>query len=84
MTQTNSEYLTAFFDEKEIPFQDWTIKAEDGTPHFISNEVVIEHIKITSEKEKSQIVSILRQIDFRNGDVNHFLNHLAQGLVNNY
>jgi len=83
MTQTNEDYLTAFFQEKEIPHKDWEIEA-NGNTHFISNEVVIEHIKVTVGKEQSQIVNILREIDFKNGDVNHFLKHLATGLANNY
>ena len=83
MNKTNTKYLENFFNEKEIPFESWEIK-KDGTTHFIDNEVVIESIKKTIGKEQQTVCDTLRKIDFHNGDVNHYLNHLAKGLVNNY
>ncbi len=79
-----TNYLKMFFNEKDIPLAQWALTATDGTTHFIDSEVVIEHIKATSTGEQNQIGNVLRKIDFMNGDVNHFLKHLAQGLVNNY
>jgi len=76
--------LQRFFNEKDLPFQQWDLTSEDGSFHIISNEAVIEHIMITSGSEREQIKGVLRKIDFANGNVNHFLKHLAQGLVNNY
>jgi len=46
--------------------------------------VVMEHIMIASDAEKAQIKNILVKIDFANGDVNHFFEHLAHGLVANF
>jgi len=77
-----NKYLTAFFDEKNLPFIEWELTSNSGEFHLISNEVVIEHIAISSEQEQKQISDVIRQIDFKNGDVNHFLKHLAGALIN--
>jgi hypothetical protein len=75
-------YLRAFFAEKEIPEVNWTLTADDGTEHQISNLVVVEHIACVSKGEADQIANVLRKIDFANGDVNHFFKHLAGALIN--
>ena len=74
-------WFETFLSEKKTPFAQWEITAEDGAIHIINNDVVIEHIKIASPAEQSQIKNILVKIDFQNGNVNHFFQHLAQGLV---
>ena len=76
-----SDYLKDFFEEKDIPYKQWEIEASNGEVNFIGNDVVIESIFQTSGEEKTKIESILRRIDFYNGDINHFLEHLARGLV---
>jgi hypothetical protein len=77
------KYLEVFFEEKEIPSQLFELKDSLGTTHFIDTEAVIEIIKSTSVKEQRTIADMLRKIDFVNGDVNHYLKHLAQCFVNN-
>ena len=78
------QYLKTFFEEKNLPFESWEIEDERGSLHFINNEVVIENIIAAGLEEQSQIVDTIRKIDFANGNVNHFLQHLAKGLVVNY
>ena len=75
--------LNTFFKEKDIPFQAWEIES-NGQTHMIDNEVVIEAVKATTGSEREQVKNTLIKIDFHNGDVNHFLKHLAHGLVANY
>lgn len=75
-------YLRAFFAEKEIPVVHWTLEAADGTEHHLSNLVVCEHIACVSRDEAKGIANVLRKIDFANGDVNHFFQHLAGALIN--
>lgn len=75
-------YLKTFFEEKELPAIEWDITDNEGTQHFIGNEIVIEHIGIASNDEQEKIAHVIRQIDFKNGDVNHFLKHLAGAIVN--
>jgi len=75
-------YLQTFFNEKNLPFAQWELEAADGTPHIISNEVVIEHIHSAPKSEQERIANVIRKIDFANGNVNHFLRHLAGALIN--
>ena len=79
-----NQWFTTFLDEKELPVASWEIVDSTGNTNFIDSEIVIEHIKIASENEQSQIKDILVQIDFKNGDINHFLKHLATGLITQY
>jgi len=76
------KYLDTFFAEKNLPLQNWELEDNEGTTHWISNEVVIEHIKVANRQEQTQIANMIRRIDFANGDVNHFLKHLAGALIN--
>lgn len=79
------KYLDDFFNEKDIEPRTFEVK-HDGTVHLVDNAFLIEVIcQSTPRTEQEQIAGILRQIDFKNGDVNHFLAHLAEGYVkNNY
>ena len=79
---TQKSYLNLFFEEKEIPSKTFEIEAK-GTTHFVDNDFVIELIKKAPANEKKQIENVLRKIDFANGDVNHFLEHLAKGYIMN-
>jgi hypothetical protein len=77
-----TQYLRDFFAEKDIPEVSWELTSEDGTVHYISNMVVVEHIAQCSLKEANEIARILCDLDFVNGDTNHFLHHLAGALIN--
>jgi hypothetical protein len=77
----NQKWAERFFEEKDLPYKSFEIEHNDET-HFIDNEFVIELItQHTADFELFGIISILRKIDFANGDVNHFLGHLAEGYV---
>lgn len=78
-----NKYIDRFFEEKAIPETTFEVMSENGTPNFINNVSVIEQIKIAPANEKDEIVHIIRQIDFKNGDVNHFLKHLAGAMAIN-
>lgn len=75
-----TRYLRRFFAEKDIPEQVFTVNGRSG-PNSIPNAVVVEHFALCSPKEIAGIENTLRRIDFVNGDVNHFLNHLAKALA---
>ena len=77
-------YLYNFFKEKDIPEVTFTPTDSTGEKHFIPNEVVVEHIAKTYGSERTQIEDTLRKIDFANGDVNHFLEHLAGAIAEKY
>ena len=80
----SASYLKTFFQEKNLIERVYQVIAPDGTEHMIPTGVVIEHILITAETEQDSIAHILRQIDFKNGDVHHFLKHLAGAIAANY
>lgn len=77
-------YLRRFFDEKEVPERTFSFVDSQGLHHDMPNAVVLEAIAQTQGQERTQIESMLRRIDFANGDVNHFLAHLARGLAEQY
>lgn len=77
-----SHYLKTFFNEKNLPLANWELVDQDGVTHWISNEVVIEHVMAAGREEQTQIANVIRKIDFMNGDVNDFLRHLAGALIN--
>lgn len=75
-------YLRTFFDEKDLPFVGWQLTDKNGVTHFINNVVVLEHIDQAPDREQEAIGDVIRKIDFRNGDVNDYLKHLAGALIN--
>ena len=76
--QKFNNWLDTFISEKNID----VCREFDIAGHYGLNvQIVLEHIKVTSLKEKQQIKTILVKIDFANGDVYHFFEHLANGLA---
>lgn len=74
-------YLQRYFNEKSIENTQYQIKDSYGRVHLFDNSVLIDRILNTCEEEQKQIANVLRQIDFRNGSVQHFMNYLAQAMV---
>lgn len=80
-----TKYLRDFFAEKDIPAKVFEKTGSDGTVHSIPNAVVVEHFMVIEDESILRgIEDTLRKIDFHNGDVNHFLEHLAGGVVGIY
>ena len=81
-------FFTTFFAEKDLTEQIYEVEAKTGgifwTTHLIPTSAVIERIHATRGEEAKKIEQILRQIDFANGDVHHFLRHLAQAMADQY
>ena len=75
----NEKYFKNFFEEKEIN-NNFEVEGSIGT-NFIPKEVVFELIINSKETEQTRIKNILIEIDFRNGDINHFFNHILQGVA---
>jgi hypothetical protein len=75
------EWFQTFFEEKDLAEQEWEI-VHKGQTHFIGTEFVKELlVKSTPERELVQVRDMLVKIDFVNGDVNHFLKHLAESYI---
>jgi hypothetical protein len=84
MKTATQKYLETFFEEKALAERTYEVE-HNGMLHFIQTDFVINLVKSCSKGEQEKIANILRKIDFANGDVHHFLNHLATGyVVSNY
>jgi len=75
------KYFERFFEEKNLPFQQWEITDNSGNTHIISNEYIIEAIKQTKGSEAETIKKALIKLDFANADINEYLRFLAEKLV---
>lgn len=75
---SKQRYLEVFFEEKDIDYKMYEIP-DDGPfgNHLIDSETVIDLILNAPEGEQDTITTTLRQIDFHNGDVHHYLEFLA-------
>jgi hypothetical protein len=79
----SKKYLKTFFDEKGIDMEEPFTLEVNGVAHFMSYGVVVEAIMGAAPAEQNGIANALRRIDFCNGDVKHYLRHLAMALAAN-
>jgi hypothetical protein len=75
-----SKWLDTFMTEKNLPIRTYEIEW-NGQAHFVESDFVVELAKQSSDSEKSFIKQTIVKIDFMNGDVHHFLEHLANAYV---
>ncbi|MFJ7954314.1 hypothetical protein ACIQZG_22690 [Lysinibacillus sp. NPDC096418] len=75
------DYLNKLLEEKEIDKEETFNIEANGNLNIFECGAVIEAILSTSEEEQQGIRKMLVMIDFKNGDVKHYLRHLAQALV---
>jgi hypothetical protein len=87
MTTTTrfANWLDTFIDEKGIDTEHvFEIDTDDfWRHHTIPFGVVVEAAKNASATEQAQIKNIIVRIDFANGNMLHFFEHLAKGLAAN-
>ena len=76
-----NNFFTTFFNEKNLDFQYYTVNSVNGTPNIIPSTVVIDAIKHTKGQEAAEIKDMLIKIDFFNGNIHNYLQHLAQALT---
>lgn len=75
-------WIDTFVDEKGIDVHHvFTKFAPQGTENWIPVDSVIAAMKVASKSEQAAIKTTLVRIDFANGDVLHFLDHLAGALA---
>lgn len=78
---TFNKWLDTFLSEKGIDLdQPFTVDGKSG-PNFMEVSHVVDAMKATSPAEQAKIKTTLVQIDFRNGDVMHFIKHLARAIA---
>lgn len=75
------KWIDTFFEEKNIDLETIIeIPGESGV-NLIPVKCVLDTIKSTSKKEQKEIKKIFVMIDFKNGDILHFVKHLAQAIA---
>lgn len=81
---TNSKFntwLDTFISEKGIDLEQvFTVDGPSG-PNHMPYEVVINAMYGAPFAEQAAIKNTLVMIDFKNGDVRHYLRHLAQAIA---
>lgn len=82
MSTTFNEWLDIFIEEKGIDLEKtFSVEGPEYGLNIIPVGSVIEHMKIAPKHEQDKIQKILVMIDFKNGDVYHFLKHLAGAMA---
>ena len=81
-TSEMETYLNNLISEKDGISMDTDIEVEgpSGT-NFMVLKNVVDMILIAPEYEQKEIRNVLVKIDFHNGDVMHFFNHLAKAIA---
>lgn len=69
----DEKYLLMLFKEKGITL-------DEKVNGIVSVEELMKYIAISEEKIQEKIVQMLRNIDFTNGDIRHFLNYMANNI----
>lgn len=76
------KWLETFLEEKGIDLDtEIVVQGEVYGDNYMTVEVIVEHIKIAPKHEQDAIKNTLIKIDFHNGDVMHFFNHLAKAIA---
>ena len=75
-----NKWLDVFLEEKQIQNQFFDVEYE-GLVHIVEQEILTSFIKTMPKEIKKQVQKTFVMIDFKNGDVKHYLNHLANGYV---
>lgn len=78
---TFNKWIDTFVSEKGIDLEHmFEVEGPSGT-NWIPVAVVVEHMKIAQMTEQAAIKDMIVRIDFQNGDVLDFFNHLAKALA---
>lgn len=75
-----NKWLDLLISEKNIKDVSVEVEGESGL-NVIPMTILAERIKSAPASEQEQIKNTLIKIDFHNGDVMNFFNHLAQAIA---
>lgn len=80
---TFRNYLTLLLKEKGISLQHTFEIPSDSLfgNHFVPMEVVFEFIESLDNQTQSKIKETLVLIDFKNGNVLHYMEYITKGMV---
>lgn len=74
-------WIRLFFEEKGIDLHHMITVEHEGNTHILSLDFIIEACIVASKQEQRQIKDTIVKIDFMNGNVLHFMDHLANAYV---
>jgi hypothetical protein len=76
-----STWLDALIEEKELETETFLeVEGPSGT-NYIPLEILVNAIKNASTTEQDAIKRTIVQIDFANGSIMHYFNHLAKAIA---
>lgn len=79
---TFNEWIDTFVEEKGIDLdQTFEVTGKDWGTNIMPYSVVVEAIKTTNPRERVAIKNMIVAIDFRDGDVTHYFQHLGKALA---
>lgn len=78
---TFKDWLNTFIDEKELDREHTFEIKHEGTLHLMEFENLVDSILALPTEHQKKIKDTLIKIDFPNGDVMHYLNHVAVGFI---
>jgi len=74
-------YIYTLIEEKGLDLEsDFEVLGESGL-NIIPLGVVVEYFLNTPKEMQNKIKDTLVKIDFHNGDINHFFEHLAKAIA---
>ncbi|RTL26950.1 MAG: hypothetical protein EKK55_07015 [Rhodocyclaceae bacterium] len=76
-----AKWLDTFLSEKGIDLDDTFTIETDANTHIFDYAAVAGAMKTTGAREQAAIKTMIVKIDFRNGDVRHYMRHLARALA---
>jgi len=75
------KWLDTFIAEKDLDLEyEFQVEGQSGT-NFIPLEIIVQLIKGTNPKEQKSIKDMIVRIDFANGNVMSYFEHLAKGVA---
>jgi hypothetical protein len=78
---TFAKWLDTFLSEKGIDAEEVILVEGAMGENHIPIGVLADHMKGTSPHEQKRLKAMFVKIDFVNGNVRHFLAHLAQAVA---
>jgi len=82
MAQSDKQYFKDFFNEKESINDEFVIVDKRGVTHVFEKEQVLVEILALSKTNQKKVRNKFVQIDFGNGDINHFIKYMLRGMLN--
>ena len=76
LVKLTTAYLSKFFQNKNLPYEEWNIII-DGTTHVLNNKIVIDSILKATPEHQRAIADALYELESSNQNINAFLKHLS-------